>query len=47
MWASDYPHFDCVFPGVVDELKEHCADLPDGARANIMSDNAARCYSLH
>ncbi len=47
MWASDYPHFDCVFPGVVDELKEHCATLPDSARANIMSDNAARCYGLH
>ena len=47
MWASDYPHFDCVFPGVVDELKEHCATLPDSAQANIMSDNAARCYGLH
>ncbi len=46
MWASDYPHFDCVFPGVVDELKEHCEPLPESAQRNIMSENAARCYGL-
>jgi predicted TIM-barrel fold metal-dependent hydrolase len=47
MWASDYPHYDCVFPGAVDELQEHCAALPQAARQKIMGDNAARCYGLN
>ncbi len=46
MWASDYPHYDCVFPGVVDELREHCEPLPESARRKIMGENAARCYGL-
>ena len=46
MWASDYPHYDCVFPGAVKELKEHCAGLPEQARHRIMGDNAASCYGL-
>ncbi|MGH7840647.1 MAG: amidohydrolase family protein [Candidatus Binataceae bacterium] len=46
MWASDYPHYDCVFPGVVGELREHCATLPQGSQEKIMGANAARCYGL-
>ncbi len=46
MWASDYPHFDCTFPGVVDELQESCAELPESAQREIMGENAARCYGL-
>jgi predicted TIM-barrel fold metal-dependent hydrolase len=46
MWASDYPHFDCTFPGVVDELREECAPLPAPVREKIMGANAARCYGL-
>ncbi|MGH7933883.1 MAG: amidohydrolase family protein [Candidatus Binataceae bacterium] len=46
MWASDYPHYDCTFPGAVAELREHCEPLPEGARHKIMGDNAARCYGL-
>jgi predicted TIM-barrel fold metal-dependent hydrolase len=47
MWASDYPHFDCTFPGVVDELRESCDSLPESAQRKIMGDNAARCYGLN
>lgn len=47
MWASDYPHYDCVFPGAVDELREHCAGLPEPSRQKIMGGNAARCYGLN
>jgi uncharacterized protein len=46
MWASDYPHYDCVFPGAVEELREHCAGLPQRSAEKIMGDNAARCYQL-
>ena len=46
MWASDYPHFDCTFPGVVEELQESCEHLPKSAQQKIMGENAARCYGL-
>jgi predicted TIM-barrel fold metal-dependent hydrolase len=46
MWASDYPHFDCTFPGVVDELREGCDGFPESAQKQIMGENAARCYGL-
>jgi uncharacterized protein len=46
MWASDYPHYDCTFPGAVEELREHCAALPQSAQRKIMGENAARCYGL-
>jgi predicted TIM-barrel fold metal-dependent hydrolase len=47
MWASDYPHYDCVFPGAVRELREHCAGLPEPSQRKIIGENAARCYGLH
>jgi predicted TIM-barrel fold metal-dependent hydrolase len=46
MWASDYPHYDCVFPGAVKELREHCAALPQASQSKIMGENARRCYGL-
>ncbi len=46
MWASDYPHYDCTFPGAVRELREHCASMSENAQRNIMGENAARCYGL-
>ncbi|MBI3247125.1 MAG: amidohydrolase [Deltaproteobacteria bacterium] len=46
MWASDYPHFDCTYPGVVEELRESCETLPDSAQRKIMGENAARCYGI-
>ncbi|HVA84097.1 MAG TPA: amidohydrolase family protein [Candidatus Binataceae bacterium] len=46
MWASDYPHYDCEFPGAVRELREHCAALGPETQRKIMGENAARCYGL-
>jgi uncharacterized protein len=48
LWASDYPHPDCNYPGMVDHLAK-------GAEANGLTrdelrlwagDNARRCYGL-
>lgn len=47
MWASDYPHYDCKFPGAVEELREHCGALAEDSRRQIMGDNAARFYHLN
>ena len=46
IWGSDYPHFDCTFPGVVDEVKASCAKLPTHAQQKIIGENAKRLYNL-
>jgi len=46
MWGSDYPHFDCTYPGIVGEIERACAELPAPARRAIVSENAARFYKL-
>jgi uncharacterized protein len=46
LWASDFPHSDAKYPGVVDELREHNADLPDDARRALFGQNALDLYGL-
>jgi predicted TIM-barrel fold metal-dependent hydrolase len=46
LWASDYPHFDATFPGVVRELKETVEGLPEAVQRKIIGENAARFYRL-
>ncbi len=46
IWASDYPHFDCTFPGAVRELKEHMEGLSEQDKRKILGDNAQRLYGL-
>ena len=46
IWGSDYPHFDCTFPGVVEEVKEACASLPKRAQKKIIGENTRRLYNL-
>jgi uncharacterized protein len=46
IWASDFPHSDAKFPGVVDELIERVEDLPDGQQRKILGSNAARVYRI-
>jgi predicted TIM-barrel fold metal-dependent hydrolase len=46
VWASDYPHLDATFPGVVDELDEHLEKLPASARDKVRGANAAALYGL-
>ena len=44
MWASDYPHFDCTFPGAVAEVRE--AKVGPTSMAKLLGDNATRFYGL-
>jgi len=46
LWGSDFPHFDCTYPGVVGEVREACSVLPDSARRAIITENALRFYKL-
>jgi len=45
IWASDYPHIDASF-GVVAELKERLAPLPEADRRKVLGENAIRFYGL-
>ncbi len=46
VYASDYPHWDCEFPGTVDEVRRCAAKLGDHATAKLLGGNAARLYGL-
>jgi predicted TIM-barrel fold metal-dependent hydrolase len=46
IWASDYPHPDAKFPGVVRELEDAIAALDAHAQAKIVGANAAALYNL-
>jgi predicted TIM-barrel fold metal-dependent hydrolase len=46
IWASDFPHSDARYPGVVAELREHTSDMPPDARAKLLGGNALRLYGL-
>ncbi len=45
VWASDYPHIDASL-GVVAEIKERLAPLPEAARRKVLGENAVRFYGL-
>jgi uncharacterized protein len=46
IWASDFPHSDAKYPGVVEELREHNSSLPDDARAGFYGANALALYGM-
>lgn len=46
IWASDFPHNDAKYPGVVDELREHNEHLPDDAREGLYGLNALALYGI-
>jgi predicted TIM-barrel fold metal-dependent hydrolase len=45
-WASDYPHWDAIFPGAVAELRKHLNGLSEAAHEKILGDNARRFLDL-
>jgi predicted TIM-barrel fold metal-dependent hydrolase len=45
-WASDFPHSDAKYPGVVDELRENNGDLDDDARRGLFGLNALEMYGI-
>jgi predicted TIM-barrel fold metal-dependent hydrolase len=46
IWASDFPHSDAKYPGVVDELLERVEQLPSEQQRKIVGANAARVYGI-
>lgn len=45
-WASDWPHWDAIFPGAVEELRKHMSGLSAVAQQKILGDNARRFLNL-
>ena len=45
-WASDYPHWDAIFPGAVIELRRHMTGLSESAQRKILGENARRFLNL-
>ncbi len=45
VFASDYPHADCTFPGAPDSLLE-ASSLDDGQKRAILMDNPAHWFGL-
>ena len=46
IWASDFPHSDAKYPGVVDELRERTEGMAVTARDKLLGANAVRLYNL-
>jgi len=46
VWGTDYPHPDCTFPGMVKELRDAVAGLPESDQARILGQNAIDLYRL-
>ena len=45
-WASDYPHPDARFPGVLETTLETLSELPPDARARVLGGNASRLFGI-
>ena len=46
IWASDFPHSDAKYPGVVDELRERTEAMEPSARTKLLGLNALRLYGI-
>jgi hypothetical protein len=46
IWASDFPHSDAKYPGVVDELRECTEGMDAQARAGLFGTNALDLYGI-
>jgi uncharacterized protein len=46
IWASDFPHNDAKYPGVVDELRESNEHLDPESRAGLFGRNALAMYGI-
>ena len=45
VWASDYPHFDCVMPGLAQDVRVR-TDLSDARKRKWAAENAVNFFGL-
>ena len=46
LWGSDYPHFDCTYPGALTAADKGLAQLDPAVRTAVLRDNPARFAAL-
>ena len=46
LWGADYPHFDCLYPGALDELKEKLGRFPQQVGDRLLPSNPSRVYHI-
>ena len=46
LWGADYPHFDCLYPGALNELREKLKRFPDGVSDLLLRANPAQFYNV-
>jgi len=46
LWDADYPHFDCLYPGALNELREKLSPFPKGVTDSLLRANPARFYGI-
>jgi predicted TIM-barrel fold metal-dependent hydrolase len=46
LWGSDYPHFDCTYPGAYAAVRETFEAAGPGAASQIVDDNPRRYMAL-
>jgi predicted TIM-barrel fold metal-dependent hydrolase len=46
LWGSDYPHYDCIYPGAYKGLLESCRGVPDSVVREVTCENPRRFMGL-
>jgi predicted TIM-barrel fold metal-dependent hydrolase len=46
VWASDFPHSDAKYPGVIDELRASSEGMERAARTALFGTNALTMYGI-
>ncbi len=46
LWGSDYPHYDCVYPGAFKALESSCAGVPEESIRAVVYENPKRFMRL-
>ena len=46
LWGADYPHFDCLYPGALNELREKLSPFPNEVEDWLLRANPATFYNV-
>jgi uncharacterized protein len=47
LWGADYPHFDCLYPGALEELREKLSGFRDEVGDALLRSNPAQFYGIN
>jgi predicted TIM-barrel fold metal-dependent hydrolase len=47
LWGADYPHFDCLYPGALNELREKLEKFPEKIGDQLLRSNPSHFYNVN